>query len=130
LQISVPSISVITGEGGSGGAVALAVANNTLMLEHSIYSVISPEGCASILWKDPNRMREAAEALKLTSKDLKTLGVVDQIIEEPTGGAQRDPKKTLENVRNALLENLEKLEKFSGKELKKNRREKKRVWKN
>ena len=124
LNLEVPFISVIIGEGGSGGAVALATANSVIMLEHSIYSVISPEGCASILWKDPNRMREAAEALKLTSKDLKTLGVVDQIIEEPTGGAQRDPKKTLENVRNALLENLEKLEKFSGKELKKNRREK------
>ena len=124
LNLEVPFISVIIGEGGSGGAVALATANSVIMLEHSIYSVISPEGCASILWKDPNRMREAAEALKLTSKDLKTLGVVDQIIEEPTGGAQRDPKKTLENVRNALLENLEKLEKFSGKELKKNRRKK------
>ena len=83
-------VSVIIGEGGSGGAVAFATANRVAMLEHSIYSVISPEGCASILWKDAEKMREAAEALRLTAQDLLKLGVIDRIIAEPTGGAQRD----------------------------------------
>ncbi len=124
LNLEVPLISIIIGEGGSGGAVALATANLVIMLEHSIYSVISPEGCASILWKDPNMMREAAEALKLTANDLKALGVVDSIIKEPVGGAQRDPKKTFQNVRTALLENLKKLQKLTGEDLKKKRREK------
>lgn len=124
LNLEVPLISVIIGEGGSGGAVALATANTVIMLEHSIYSVISPEGCASILWKDPNMMREAAEALRLTAKDLKALGVVDDIIKEPIGGAQRDPKKTFENVRTSLLTNINKLEKLNGHELKSKRREK------
>ena len=90
LQLKVPLISVIIGEGGSGGAVAFATANRLVMLEHSIYSVISPEGCASILWKDAEKMREAAEALRLTAQDLKTLGICDQIIAEPKGGAHRD----------------------------------------
>ncbi|MBT8408581.1 MAG: acetyl-CoA carboxylase carboxyltransferase subunit alpha, partial [Alphaproteobacteria bacterium] len=89
LQLKVPLISVIIGEGGSGGAVAFATANRVAMLEHSIYSVISPEGCASILWKDAEKMREAAEALRLTAQDLKKLDVIDMIIPEPTGGAQR-----------------------------------------
>ncbi|MDO5633011.1 MAG: acetyl-CoA carboxylase carboxyltransferase subunit alpha [Paracoccus sp. (in: a-proteobacteria)] len=91
LEIGVPLVSVIIGEGGSGGAVAFATANRIAMLEHSIYSVISPEGCASILWKDANKMREAAEALRLTAQDLHKLGVIDRIISEPMGGAQRDP---------------------------------------
>lgn len=90
LQIGVPLISVIIGEGGSGGAVAFATANRIAMLEHSVYSVISPEGCASILWKDAEKMREAAEALRLTAQDLRKLGVIDRIIGEPLGGAQRD----------------------------------------
>jgi len=90
LEIGVPLISVIIGEGGSGGAVAFATADHLAMLEHSIYSVISPEGCASILWKDAERMREAAEALRLTAQDLQKLGVCDRIIPEPMGGAQRD----------------------------------------
>ena len=90
LQIGVPLMSIIIGEGGSGGAVAFATADRLAMLEHSIYSVISPEGCASILWKDSEKMREAAEALRLTAQDLNRLGVCDQVIKEPLGGAQRD----------------------------------------
>ncbi len=102
LEIGVPLVSVVIGEGGSGGAVALATADRVLMLEHSVYSVISPEGCASILWKDAEKMREAAEALKLTAHDLLKLGVIDQIVPEPRGGAQRDRKATIEAVGAAL----------------------------
>ncbi len=98
LEIGVPLISVIIGEGGSGGAVALATANRVAMLEHSVYSVISPEGCASILWKDAEKMREAADALRLTAQDLQKLGVIDRIIKEPLGGAQRGAKETIEAV--------------------------------
>ncbi|MFT6773550.1 MAG: acetyl-CoA carboxylase carboxyl transferase subunit alpha [Paracoccaceae bacterium] len=90
LRIAVPLVSVVIGEGGSGGAVAFATADRVAMLEHSVYSVISPEGCASILWKNADKMREAAEALRLTAQDLHKLGVCDRIIEEPVGGAQRD----------------------------------------
>ena len=106
LQIKVPLISFIIGEGGSGGAVALATADKLAMLEHSIYSVISPEGCASILWKDAERMQEAAEALRLTAQDLEKLGVVDRIVPEPLGGAQRDHKKTFAAVEVALRDLL------------------------
>ncbi len=113
LEIGVPLISVVIGEGGSGGAVALATANRVLMLEHSVYSVISPEGCASILWKDAEKMREAAEALRLTAQDLLKLGVIDSIIPEPRGGAQRDREATLKAVGAALSDTLAKL---SGKE--------------
>jgi len=102
LQIGVPLISVIIGEGGSGGAVAFATASRLAMLEHSIYSVISPEGCASILWKDAEKMREAAEALRLTAQDLKKLGVIDKIIPEPLGGAQRDPVGAMASVDKAV----------------------------
>ena len=102
LQIGVPLVSVIIGEGGSGGAVAFATASRLAMLEHSIYSVISPEGCASILWKDAEKMREAAEALRLTAQDLKKLGVIDQIIPEPMGGAQRDPVQAMASVGAAI----------------------------
>ena len=102
LQIGVPLISIIIGEGGSGGAVAFATANRIAMLEHSVYSVISPEGCASILWKDAEKMREAAEALRLTAQDLQKLGVCDRIIKEPLGGAQRGRKETIEAVGKAL----------------------------
>ncbi len=98
LQIGVPLVSVVIGEGGSGGAVAFATANRVAMLEHSVYSVISPEGCASILWKDAEKMREAAEALRLTAQDLQKLGVIDRIIKEPLGGAQRGQKETIEAV--------------------------------
>ena len=102
LQIGVPLISIIIGEGGSGGAVAFASANKVAMLEHSVYSVISPEGCASILWKDAEKMREAAEALRLTADDLYALGISDQIIEEPMGGAHRDPEQAIEAVKTAI----------------------------
>ncbi|MEL7215023.1 MAG: acetyl-CoA carboxylase carboxyltransferase subunit alpha [Pseudomonadota bacterium] len=102
LQIGVPLVSVIIGEGGSGGAVAFATADRLAMLEHSIYSVISPEGCASILWKDADKMREAAEALRLTAQDLHTLGVIDRIINEPFGGAQRDREETMSRVRGTI----------------------------
>ncbi|MDP2086055.1 MAG: acetyl-CoA carboxylase carboxyltransferase subunit alpha [Gemmobacter sp.] len=102
LEIAVPLVSVIIGEGGSGGAVAFATADRVAMLEHSVYSVITPEGCASILWKDAEKMREAAEALRLTAQDLLKLGVIDRIIREPVGGAQRDPKAAIESVGKGL----------------------------
>ncbi|MEM9715726.1 MAG: acetyl-CoA carboxylase carboxyltransferase subunit alpha [Pseudomonadota bacterium] len=107
LQVKIPVVSVIIGEGGSGGAVAFATADRLAMLEHSIYSVISPEGCASILWKDADKMREAAEALRLTAQDLYKLGVCDQIITEPMGGAQRDHAATFDAVRGTLKIMLE-----------------------
>jgi len=102
LTIGVPLVSVIIGEGGSGGAVAFATADRLAMLEHSVYSVISPEGCASILWKDAEKMREAAEALRLTAQDLNKLGICDRIIPEPRGGAQRDPQSTIAAVGEAI----------------------------
>lgn len=110
LQVRVPLISIITGEGGSGGAVAFATADRLLMLEHSVYSVISPEGCASILWKNPEKMREAAEALRLTAQDLKKLGVADKIMPEPLGGAQRNHEKTYVIVSDAITEALAELQ--------------------
>ena len=106
LQIGVPLVSVIIGEGGSGGAVAFATANRVAMLEHSVYSVISPEGCASILWKDADKMREAAEALRLTAQDLSKLGVADRIIPEPLGGAHRDRDTTMTAVGKAIADLL------------------------
>ncbi|KIN74068.1 acetyl-CoA carboxylase carboxyltransferase subunit alpha [Sulfitobacter guttiformis] len=124
LEIGVPLVSVIIGEGGSGGAVAFATANRVAMLEHSVYSVISPEGCASILWKDAEKMREAAEALRLTAQDLKQLGVNDRIIPEPKGGAHRDPQKAIAAVSEAISEMLKSLEGKSPKALIKDRREK------
>ncbi|MEM1350927.1 MAG: acetyl-CoA carboxylase carboxyltransferase subunit alpha [Pseudomonadota bacterium] len=109
LQIGVPLVSVVIGEGGSGGAVAFATANRVAMLEHSVYSVISPEGCASILWKDAEKMREAAEALRLTAQDLKQLGVIDRIIAEPLGGAHRDKRATIEAVGRTVEEMINEL---------------------
>jgi acetyl-CoA carboxylase carboxyl transferase subunit alpha len=106
LSLSTPLIAVVIGEGGSGGAIAVATANKVLMLEHSIYSVISPEGAASILWRDPARAKDAAAALKITAQDMKRLGVVDEIIAEPLGGAQRHPETALKNVREALVKAL------------------------
>ena len=124
LEIEVPLISVILGEGGSGGAIALAAANTVMMLEHTIYSVISPEGCASILWRDGEPVREAAEALKLTASDLLALGVIDTIIAEPLGGAHRDRSATIAAVGEALENALGALVEISGPALKSTRREK------
>ena len=107
LEIKVPTISIITGEGGSGGAVALAVANNTLMLEHSIYSVISPEGCSSILWRSADNADKAAEALKLTAQDMMRFKIIDEVIPEPIGGAHRNKTLILQNVKNSISKNLE-----------------------
>lgn len=106
LEITVPTISVITGEGGSGGAIALAVANNILMLEHAIYSVISPEGCASILWRSADNAEQAAEALKLTAQDMKKFKIIDEIIPEPIGGAHRDPKAVIQKIGDVLERRL------------------------
>ncbi len=124
LQIGVPLVSVVIGEGGSGGAVAFASANRVAMLEHSVYSVISPEGCASILWKDAEMMREAAEALRLTAQDLVKLGVADKIIPEPLGGAHRDPARTIQSVSTALRGLLKEMEGQSRSDLIQARRKK------
>ncbi|MCH9832706.1 MAG: acetyl-CoA carboxylase carboxyltransferase subunit alpha [Alphaproteobacteria bacterium] len=124
LQIGVPLVSMIIGEGGSGGAVAFATANRLAMLEHSIYSVISPEGCASILWKDAEKMREAAEALRLTALDLKKLGLTDLIVPETLGGAHRDRTATIRSVGIAISEMLAELQGKDGEALIKDRRRK------
>ncbi len=124
LAIGVPLISVVIGEGGSGGAVAFASANRVAMLEHSVYSVISPEGCASILWKDAEKMREAAEALRLTAQDLQKLGIIDRIVKEPMGGAQRAPKETIEAVGKAIEAMLKDLSGKKPEALIKDRRQK------
>ncbi|EEX09730.1 acetyl-CoA carboxylase, carboxyl transferase, alpha subunit [Ruegeria lacuscaerulensis ITI-1157] len=124
LKIGVPLVSVIIGEGGSGGAVAFATANRVAMLEHSIYSVISPEGCASILWKDAEKMREAAEALRLTAQDLHKLGVCDRIIPEPKGGAHRDRPATIKAVGKAIADMLKELDGKDAAALIKDRRQK------
>ena len=117
LDITVPIISIITGEGGSGGAVALAVANDVIMLEHAIYSVISPEGCSSILWRSSNNADQAAEALKLTAQDMKKFKIIDEIILEPIGGAHRDPKLTIEKIGDALEQRLINLSSLKEEEL-------------
>ncbi len=117
MSLKVPNISIIIGEGGSGGAIALASSNKVIMLEHSIYSVISPEGCASILWRDPSKSLQAAEAMKLTAKNLHQLGVVDEIIDEPIGGAHRDHEKIAADIKKSILNNLKKYENFSEDEI-------------
>ncbi|CUH83530.1 acetyl-CoA carboxylase carboxyltransferase subunit alpha [Thalassovita mediterranea] len=124
LQIGVPLISIVIGEGGSGGAVAFATANRVAMLEHSVYSVISPEGCASILWKDAEKMREAAEALRLTAQDLNKLGVADRVIGEPLGGAHRDADASIKAVGDAIQTMLNELSGQSREKLVKDRRQK------
>ena len=122
--IKIPLISVIIGEGGSGGAMALATANKVLMQEHAIYSVISPEGCASILWRDGNQAEKAAEALKLTADDLLKLGIIDKIIPEPLGGAHRTKKAAINTVGIAIQEAMSELSGIDGGVLKQRRREK------
>jgi acetyl-CoA carboxylase carboxyl transferase subunit alpha len=124
LQIAVPLVGAIIGEGGSGGAVALAVADKVLMLEHAVYSVISPEGCAAILWRSGEQAPAAAEAMRLTAQDLYELGVIDEIVAEPLGGAHRAPAATIDAVGDALEQALEPLLVLSGAELRHRRRQK------
>ena len=124
MSLRVPNISIIIGEGGSGGAIALASSNKVIMLENSIYSVISPEGCASILWRDPSKSLQAAEAMKLTAKDLLALGIIDEIIEEPLGGAHRDTETTVNEVKNSIIRNLNYFENFSKEEVYEHRKTK------
>jgi acetyl-CoA carboxylase carboxyl transferase subunit alpha len=124
LDIRVPLVATIIGEGGSGGAIALASGNHVLMLEHSVYSVISPEGCASILWRSGDYNKDAAEALRLTAQDLLKLGVIDRIIPEPLGGAHRSPFQAMEALGNALEDSLRELLPIEGGTLRAKRREK------
>ena len=120
-KLRVPIISIITGEGCSGGALGLAVANRVMMLEHAYYTVISPEGCASILWRDAARYAEAAEALKITSKDLLKLGIIDNEIKEPLGGAHKDYELVSKNMKSAISKALKELEGLSAEELREER---------
>ena len=106
MKLDVPTLSIIIGEGGSGGAIALASSNRVVMLENAIYSVISPEGCATILWRDPKKMLDAAKAMKLCAKDLLELQIIDEVILEPLGGAHRDRNLILQNVKNSISKNL------------------------
>ena len=124
LQIGVPFVSVIVGEGGSGGALALATANRILMLEHSIYSVASPEACASILWRSREKAKDAAEALKVTADSLNDLGVIDRILKEPVGGAHRERDLIINQVGDAVIEELDDLSQLSSDELRRDRRQK------
>ena len=124
LQLTVPFVATIIGEGGSGGAMALAAGNAVLMLEHAIYSVISPEGCASILWRSPDKAQDAAEALRLTAQDLLRLGTIDAIIAEPLGGAQRDAKAAIAATGDAVFTALAPLLTLDGTALRRGRREK------
>ncbi len=116
-RLTVPVVAVVIGEGGSGGALALGVANRVLMLEHSVYSVISPEGCAAILWKDGAKAAEAAELLRLTAQDLMSFGIIDDIIPEPLGGAHRDPEQTAKNVGKSIKKQLKELSTLDPEEL-------------
>jgi acetyl-CoA carboxylase carboxyl transferase subunit alpha len=124
LALGVPMVAVIVGEGGSGGAVAIASANRVLMFEHAVYSVISPEGCASILWRTADKAAEAAEAMKITASDLQGLGVVDRIVDEPLGGAHRDPEAAIGALKGALVEELDGFSKLGSGELRAQRRAK------
>jgi len=124
MSLEVPIISIIIGEGGSGGAIALASANKVLMFENAIYSVISPEGCASILWRDPSKSLEAAKAMKLTAKELLRLKIIDEIIEEPIGGAHRNKDHLIDSTRKELIKYLEEFKKFSRAEILEQRKEK------
>ncbi|MEP2942480.1 MAG: acetyl-CoA carboxylase carboxyltransferase subunit alpha [Hyphomicrobiales bacterium] len=123
LSLGVPNIAVIVGEGGSGGAIAIATCNHVMMLENSIYSVISPEGAASILWRDSARAKDAASTMKITSEDLSSLGVIDSVISEPIGGAHREPTQTIHQVGNAIEASLKELSGLSPDELRQHRRD-------
>jgi acetyl-CoA carboxylase carboxyl transferase subunit alpha len=123
LTLTVPMVSLIIGEGGSGGAIAIAAANKVLMMEHSIYSVISPEGCASILYRDSAKARDAAEAMKITSEDLLKLKIIDAVVKEPLGGAHRDPQRAIGQAGKTIEKALSDLEGLSPAELKRQRRE-------
>jgi acetyl-CoA carboxylase carboxyl transferase subunit alpha len=124
LSLKVPLIAVVVGEGGSGGAIAIAAANRVLMFEHAVYSVISPEGCASILWRTADKAPEAAEAMKITAQDQQSLGVVDRIVAEPLGGAQRDPDAAIGALKGALIEELDGCASLGPDELRAQRRAK------
>ena len=124
LGLNTPLISAIVGEGGYGGAIALATGNRVVMFEHAVYSVISPEGCASILWRSADKAQTAAEALRLTAQDMHELGVIDQIVEEPVGGAHRDIDAALKNLADAIDSQLQTLSALSTEALKKDRQEK------
>jgi len=124
MELKVPTISVVIGEGGSGGAIALASSNKVLMLQNAIYSVISPEGCATILWRDPKKTLEAAQAMKLSSRDLLDLKVIDEVIPEPLGGAHRDKDLILDNVRNSITNNLNDFNSMSKEEILNHRKNK------
>ena len=124
MELRVPTISIIIGEGGSGGAIALASSNKVIMLENAIYSVISPEGCATILWRDPKKTLEAATAMKLSANDLLDLKIIDEIIPEPLGGAHRDKNLILENVRNSIERNINDFNSLTGEEVYNKRKEK------
>ena len=124
MKLKVPTIAIIIGEGGSGGAIALASSNKVIMLENAIYSVISPEGCATILWRDPKKMLDAAKAMKLSAKDLLELEIIDEIIPEPLGGAHRDKNTILDNVRASISRNLENFRSMTSEEIFNNRKNK------
>ncbi|MCW5749112.1 MAG: acetyl-CoA carboxylase carboxyl transferase subunit alpha, partial [Alphaproteobacteria bacterium] len=124
LEVGVPLVSLVIGEGGSGGAVALAAANRVLMMEHAVYSVITPEGCASILWRSADNAQDAAEALRLTSDDLKKLGVCDTVVAEPLGGAHRDPDIAVKAAGDAIETELKSLDGLDAAALRQHRRDK------
>jgi len=124
LSLKVPMVAVIVGEGGSGGAVGIAAANRVLMFEHAVYSVISPEGCASILWRTADKAADAAEAMRITAADLQALGVVDRVLPEPLGGAQREPEAAIGSLKGALIEELDGLSQLGPDELLAQRRAK------
>jgi acetyl-CoA carboxylase carboxyl transferase subunit alpha len=124
LAMGVPLIAAVVGEGGSGGAVAIAAANRVLMFEHAVYSVISPEGCASILWRTADKAADAAEAMRVTANDLLALGVIDRVVPEPLGGAHRSPAEAIDNLKVAIVEELDGLAKLSAEQILEQRRAK------
>tara|TARA_B100000029_G_scaffold378804_1_gene373605 strand:- start:1001 stop:1666 length:666 start_codon:yes stop_codon:yes gene_type:complete len=124
MSLKVPIISIIIGEGGSGGAIALASANKVVMFENAIYSVISPEGCASILWRDPNKSLEAAKAMKLTANELLKMKIIDEIIQEPVGGAHRNKEAVISSTKEILIKSLEEFKKYTREEVYEQRKKK------